>query len=200
MTLVFGLMVFIQSIGFHAQFVFLDGVWGEKRDTLLTGIPKVEGIYTNKENAELFLDLEEYARAQNFAGREVILYGEVPGLSYFLDMPTAISTAWPDLDSFRLVQFEQDMEKLEQKLSGEAAQSSGAGVERREEEALQEPPVVIVSSAIAAYWGEDAEAYQWFGVDTEALDADEKLAVLRQFLEDYGYEETFCNMRYAVYQ
>lgn len=199
MVAVFGLMVFVQSIGFHAQFVFLDGVWGEKRDTLLTGVPKVEGIYTNQENAELFLDLEEYARAKNFAGREVILYGEVPGLSYFLDMPTAISTAWPDLDSFRLVQFEQDIEKVEQKLTKGAVQNSESGA-ARQEGVLQEPPVVIVSSAIAAYWGEDAEAYKWFGVDTEALDADEKLAVLRQFLEDYGYEETFCNMRYAVYE
>lgn len=183
MLLAFGLMVFVQSVGFHAQFVFLDGVWGEKRDTLLTGIPKVEGIYTNRENAEMFTDLFEYAKRQEFAGREVILYGEVPGLSYLLDMPTAISTAWPDLDSFRLVQFTQDMEKVEQNMAGS-----------------QERPVVIVSSAIAAYRGEDAEAYKWFGVDTEKLDADEKLAVLLQFLEDHGYEETFCNMRYAVYE
>lgn len=179
MLAVLGLMVFVQSVGFHAKFVFLDGVWGEKRDTLLTGIPKVEGIYTNRENAELFMDLAEYAKQQDFAGREVILYGEVPGLSYFLDMPTAISTAWPDLDSFRLVQFTQDMEKVEQNM---------------------DRPVVIVSSAIAAYRSEDAEAYQWFGVDAEKFGADEKLAVLLQFLDDHGYEETFCNMRYAVYQ
>lgn len=192
MLAVLGLMVFVQSVGFHARFVFLDGVWGEKRDTLLTGIPKVEGIYTNKENAELFMDLVEYAKQQDFAGREVILYGEVPGLSYFLDMPTAISSAWPDLDSFRLVQFEQDMEKVEQELTKD--------VEQAGTEASQNRPVVIVSSAIAAYRGEDAEAYQWFGVDTEKLDADEKLAVLLQFLDDYGYEETFCNMRYAVYE
>ncbi|MBD5458330.1 MAG: acyltransferase [Lachnospiraceae bacterium] len=192
MLAVLGLMVFVQSVGFHTQFVFLDGVWGEKRDTLLTGIPKVEGIYTNKENAELFMDLVEYAKQQDFAGREVILYGEVPGLSYFLDMPTAISTAWPDLDSFRLVRFEQDMEKVEQKLTQDTEQAGMEGLQNR--------PVVIVSSAIAAYRGEDAEAYQWFGVDTEKLDADEKLAVLLQFLDDHGYEETFCNMRYAVYE
>jgi len=192
MLAVLGLMVFVQSIGFHVRFVFLDGVWGEERDMMLTGVPKAEGIYTNRENAEMFLDLAEYAEQQDFAGREVILYGEVPGLSYFLDMPTAISTAWPDLDSFRLVQFEQDMEKVEQKLAREPGMGKA--------EIAQEPPVVIVSSAIAAYRGEDAEAYQWFGVDPEAFDADEKLAILLQFLEDYGYEETFCNMRYAVYE
>lgn len=169
------------------QFVFLDGIWGEKRDTIVTGFPKTEGIYTNKENAETFMDLAEFAKERNFAGREVILYGEVPGLSYFLDMPTAISTSWPDLDSFRPVQFERDMEKVEQKM----AEGQGG---------KQDRPVVIVSSAIAAYRGEDAKAYEWFGVDPQKYDGDEKLAMLLRFLEDYGYEETFCNMRYAVYE
>jgi len=177
-------MVFVQSVGFHMRFSFLDGIRGEKRDTLLTGVPKVEGIYTSRENAETFLELAEYAKQQGFAGREVILYGEVPGLSYFLDMPTAISTAWPDLDSFRPVQFMQDMEKLERKMA--------AGSENR--------PVVITSSAVAAYRSEDAEAYKWFGVDPKKYDRDEKLAALSEFLDKYEYEETFCNMRYAVYE
>lgn len=181
MLSVLGLMVLLQSVGFHIQFVFLDGVWGEKRDTLLTGIPKVAGIYTNRENAELFTDLVQYAQEKQLVGREVILYGEVPGLSYFLDMPTAISTSWPDLDSYRLVQFRQDMERVEQDMTGNR-------------------PVVIVASTVAAYKGEDAEAYEWFGVDVEAYDADEKLQLLLQFLDAYGYEETFCNMRYAVYE
>lgn len=181
MIAVLGIMVFVQSIGFHAQFSFLDGIWGEKRDTLLTGIPKVEGIYTNRENAELFSDLVQYAEEQKFAGREVILYGEIPGLSYFLDMPSAISTAWPDLDSYRMERFEQDMELVEENME-------------------ESRPVVIVSSGIAAYRGEDAKAYEWFGVDTEAYDADEKLQILLSFLDTYDYEETFCNMKYAVYE
>lgn len=181
MAVMLGMAFLVQSIAFHMNFAFSDGVWGEKRDTLMTGIPKVEGIYTNRENAELFLDLVQYANEKQFAGREVILYGRVPGLSYFLDMPAAISTAWPDLDSYRLVRFEQDMEQVEQKMT-------------------KSRPVVIVASGIAAYISEDAEAYEWFGVDTEAYAADEKLNILLQFLEDYDYEETFCNMRYAVYE
>ncbi|MBO5210048.1 MAG: hypothetical protein J6B68_12035 [Lachnospiraceae bacterium] len=181
MLSVFGIMVLIQSIGFHTQFVFLDGVWGEERDTLVTDIPKAEGIYTNQENAELLTDLIEYAKEQEFAGREVILYGEVPGLSYFLDMPAAISTSWPDLDSYRMVQFEEDMAEVEQNIE-------------------ENRPVVIVSSAIAAYKSEDAEAYEWFGVEEEVYDADEKIALLLEFLEENDYEETFCNMRYAVYE
>lgn len=181
MLAVLGVMVLVQSIGFHAQFVFLDGVWGEERDTLADGIPKADGIYTNLENAQLLKDLTEYAGEQKFAGREVILYGEIPGLSYFLDMPTAISTSWPDLDSYRMVQFTEDMAEVEQNIE-------------------ENRPVVIVSSAIAAYKSEDAEAYEWFGVSEKDYDKDEKLALLLEFLDEYGYEETFCNMRYAVYE
>ena len=181
MLAVLGTMVFVQSFGFHMQFVFLDGVWGEKRDTLLTGIPKVEGIYTSRENAETFTELVNYVQDEKLSGQKVILYGEVPGLCYFLDMPGAISTAWPDLDSYRFVEFERDMEAVERAMP-------------------QERPVVITASSVAAYRSEDAEAYAWFGVDEEAYDADEKLQVLLKFLDVYGYEETFCNMRYAVYR
>ena len=174
-------MLLAQGIGFHAQFAFSDGVWGEKRDTLLSVMPKTAGIYTNRENAELFEELGAFAEERQFAGKEVILYGKIPGLSYLLDMPTAISSAWPDLDSYRLMEMKQDMEAVELKMD----------VSR---------PVVIVASGIAAYKGEDAKAYEWFGVDVEAYDADEKLGILLQFLDDYGYEEIFCNMRYAVYE
>ncbi|MDE7019244.1 MAG: hypothetical protein K2P65_17015 [Lachnospiraceae bacterium] len=174
-------MLLAQGIGFHTQFAFSDGIWGEKRDTLLSVMPKTAGIYTNRENAELFEELGAFAEERQFAGKEVILYGKIPGLSYLLDMPTAISSAWPDLDSYRLMEMKQDMEAVELKMD----------VSR---------PVVIVASGIAAYKGEDAKAYEWFGVDVEAYDADEKLGILLQFLDDYGYEETFCNMRYAVYE
>ncbi|MCH5256706.1 MAG: hypothetical protein J1D87_05405 [Lachnospiraceae bacterium] len=175
------IMLFIQSIGFHIGFIYNDGVWGEKRDTLATEIPKSEGIYTTRENAELLTDLVKYTKAHHFAGRKVILYEELPGLSYLLDMPPAISTSWPDLDSYRLERFIQDMEAVENNIDSDR-------------------PIIIVASAIAAYRTEDAKAYEWFGVDEEAYASDEKLTILLQFLEDYDYEETFCNMKYAIYE
>ena len=61
-------------------------------------------------------------------------------------------------------------------------------------------PVVIVSAGIAAYCDEDAQMYERLGVDAEKLSGDRKLEILRNFLADYGYAETFANMRYAVYE
>lgn len=174
-------MVLIQSIGFHFKFAFNDGIWGEKRDTIATEIPKCRGIYTTRDNAELLTELVKYAEENDFPGQEVILYGELPGLSYLFDMPTAISTSWPDLDSYALGQFEQDMEAVKNNIT-------------------KSRPKVIVAAAISAYKSEDAQAYKWFSVDEEAYKADEKLSVLLQFLDDYGYEETFCNMKYAIYE
>ncbi|MCH5249256.1 MAG: hypothetical protein J1E98_04970 [Lachnospiraceae bacterium] len=174
-------MLLIQSICFHMNFVFNDGVRGEKRDTLANEIPKSEGIYTTRDNAVALTDLVKHTKANDFAGRKVILYKELPGLSYLLDMPPAISTSWPDLDSYRLEQFEQDMEAVEGNMDSDR-------------------PIIIVSSAIAAYRTGDPEAYEWFGVNEEAFASDEKLEILLQFIEDYGYEETFCNMKYAIYE
>ena len=181
MLLIFGIMLCVQSTGFHWEFVFGDGVWGEVRDTFVAEPPKAEGIYTNRENAECLSDLVVYARENRLIGKQVILYGEIPGISYLLGMPGAISTTWPDLDSYRMSQFEEDIKTV---------------INRMEEER----PVVIVSSGVAAYYTEDAEAYEWFGVNPEDYGTDRKMEMLRQFLTDYDYQETFSNMRYVVYE
>lgn len=180
---VLGLMVFVQSFGFHKQFVFSDGVWGEKRDTRVTGVPKAEGIYTNAYNAANLSELAQYAKEQQLAGREVILYGEIPGLSYFLDMPSAISTCWPDLDSYRLERFEADMKLVEENME-------------------KTRPVVIVANYVAAYKGEeDALQYEDFAcMGPGVYDGDEKMQDLIRFLDAYGYKETFCNPGYSVYE
>lgn len=165
----------IQSTGFHMSYTFRDGDKGEARDTVLTMPSKAAGIYTNKDNAAWLEELTEYAQNAELPGREVILYGDLPGLSYLLDMPPALSTFWPDLPSYRMVEYERDMAQL------------------------AEPPVIIVSSPIAAYLNEDADGMNWFGTDTDALNADRKLQMLADYMNEHSYRETFANGRYVVY-
>lgn len=167
--------ILVQSVGFHLTFSFQDGRNGEARDTLLTMPDKASGIYTNQDNAAWLTELAEYAQQAQLTGREVILYGEIPGLGYLLDMPPALSTFWPDLDSYRMVEYERDMEQL------------------------ASPPAVIVSSSIAAYLNEDADGMNWFGVEKEKLDQDEKLQILGEYMKAHSYQEAFGNARYVVY-
>lgn len=180
--LVLLVFVLVQSMGFHMHFVFQDGVAGEKRDTLVKSPAKAAGMYTHQENGALLEELAVYASDAGLSGRKVILYGEIPGLGYLLDMPPALSTFWPDLDSYRMVEFDRDM--------AQAAYEAQAG---------QSGPVIILSSPTAAYLSEDAEAMNWFGVDLKKMKGDEKLQKLGTFMRAHGYVEKFSNARYVVY-
>ncbi|MDE7187736.1 MAG: hypothetical protein K2O13_09550, partial [Lachnospiraceae bacterium] len=165
----------VQSVGFHSCFSFRDGIEGEKRDTVVEAPAKAAGVYTRQDNAAWLAELAEYIEQAELTGERVLLYGDIPGLGYLLDMPSALSTFWPDLASYRMVEFERDMAQME------------------------EPPVIIVASPVAAYLNEDAEGMNWFGVEQETLDGDEKLQFLRQYLEEHSYQETFGNGQYVVY-
>ena len=143
---------------------------------------KAAGVYTNMENGALLEELALYVQEEGLSGRETIAYGELAGLHYLLDMSPALSTAWPDLDSYRMAEYWRDLSAVEDRI-----------------QAGEEPPVIILSAAVAAYLSDDGEAINWFGVDMEAMAADEKLQILSEMMWEYGYAECFGNARYVVY-
>ena len=167
--------IIVQSTGSHMKFVFQDGIYGEARDATVSVPAKAAGVYTNQDNAAWLEELAEYTDDAGLTGHDALLYGDIPGLGYLLDMPSALSTFWADLDSYRMVEFERDMEQI------------------------MTPPVIIVASPIAAYLGEDADGMNWFGVDRKVLDADEKLQIIAEYMREHSYREVFGNGRYVVY-
>ncbi len=176
------IFVLVQSIGFHANFVFQDGIWGEPRDTKVELPKKAAGIYTNQQNGALLEELALFVQEENLSGKAAITYGELPGLYYLLDMPPALSTGWPDLKSYRMEEYRRDLAALEERMA-----------------AGEEAPVIVVSTPVAAYLSDDGEAIEWFGVDVDAMAADEKLQILSAWISDYAYTEQFGNARYVVY-
>lgn len=167
--------VLVQSVGFHMRFAFQDGIYGEARHATVDVPTKAAGVYTNEDNAAWLEELARYVEDANLTGHAALLYGDIPGLGYLLDMPSALSTFWADLDSYRMVEYQRDMERL------------------------TVPPVVITSSPIAAYLAEDADGMNWFGVDVKKLDDDEKLQILADYMKEHSYKEVFGNGRYVVY-
>ena len=113
MLAMLGVMIFIQSIGFHSQFSFRDGMDGTKREYTFKSPKVLAGMQTTEKNGEAIQGLLQYIGEKEMDGREVVLYGDCPGLSYILNMPFAIGTAWPDLASYPYDTFVQDLEKLE---------------------------------------------------------------------------------------
>ena len=106
-------VIMIQSMGFHSQFVFRDGMDGTKRDYKFAEPKVLAGMQTTPENGEALQSLLAYLEEKNLENQEVILYGDCPGLSFLLEMPFAIGTSWPDLASYHYETFVQDLKDLE---------------------------------------------------------------------------------------
>ena len=113
MLTMLGIMILIQSVGFHSQFAFRDGMDGTKRDYTFESPKVLKKMRTTGKNGDSLQSLIAYIDEKEMKGREVVLYGDCPGLSYILNMPFAIGTSWPDLDSYSYETFVRDMETLE---------------------------------------------------------------------------------------
>lgn len=110
---VIAMMILIQSIGFHFNFVFRDGMDGADRDVRLENTLAVNGIYTTEENAEDFMELSDLCNAKDYVGKEAICYGNIPGLHFVLRMPFALTNAWPDLDSYGFARMQEELQRKE---------------------------------------------------------------------------------------
>ena len=168
----------IQSIGFITHFAFGDGVDGESRDSYVTGYDKTAHIKTTASNALNLQGLMDYMYVDGRNENSVILYGGIPGIGYILDMPSAITTFWPDLDSYNYYEWAKDLQRLYNSA---------------------EDPVVITSLQTAAWMGRDDAAIDYFGLDRSDYESDSKLADLMKYMDDKGYEQVYSNEGYAVY-
>lgn len=180
------LMLLVQSVCFGVCYVFRDGSAASPRDTRIMDNPTLRGMYTSRDNAETIEELTRFCEENGLIGREVILCGGsamaegIPGLSYYLKMPSAISNTWPELESYPYETMEREVEAV---LAEDARK-----------------PVVLVSVRTAAWFAEDLEAMNRFGVDTARYDSDRKLQLIRRLLDEKEYRETFVNAGYVVYQ
>lgn len=177
---------FVQAVGIGFGYVFLDGETGEKRDYKVAANPVLQGMYTSEMNAETLDEISYFMTEHKaeYEDKKLILYGNIPGLSYYLDKPPAIDTAWADLDSYSFSRFKEELAGITQALSG------GVG----------ERPLVIITPVLAAYLSGDEEAMAWWGVDQESCAGDEKLDAIRGFMEENAYQQVFANESFAVYE
>lgn len=108
------LAFFVQSIGLGCFYVFKDGETGEKRNTKVITNQVLTGMYTTPLNAETLDEISIFMTEHHaeYADKALILYGDIPGLSYYLDKPPAVFTSWPDLDTNSLEQLQTELSEL----------------------------------------------------------------------------------------
>lgn len=173
------LITYLQSALFGYRFVFRDGTMGEPLNTTITQNEVLKGMVTSKQKAEMLESVTAFAKENQLIGKQVILFGNIPAISCFLEMPAALSSSWPDLATYRVTTMEQELEEIHEN---------------------EGRPVVILSAAIGAWITEDAEEMTRKSITAEMYQEDEKVAILRGFMEENLYQETYANDEFVIYE
>lgn len=125
MLIILGAVVIIQTTLFHVNFVFRDGMDGTPRDAVIgenvandSSIKVIKGMRTGSSNAKSLTELCEYVASNSDIIKSAVYWGDCPGLSFILQIPSGISTTWTDLDSYGVDRFDLDM--IDLSLSDEA--------------------------------------------------------------------------------
>ena len=179
-------MIMVQTTLFGWIFVFQEGNGGENLHVKIEGNDVLKGIYTTSERADIIETISSYVKENGLKGKEVILYGNLPSMSYYLEMPFAI-TAWPDLDSYNYEIMVKDFAYLEKEI----------------EEGECELPVIILESNQANYLLEGKCALEKLDISKEQqdkIDEDMKLRLIQSWMQRYSYEDTFRNTKMVLFQ
>ena len=104
----------LQSLLFGWTFTFRDAGFTTGIDTTITQNRVLKGMRTTSERARQIEELSTYVYENGLCGREVLLYGEIPFAVYALEMPSALSSSWADLDTVLNCEgMQEEMEALE---------------------------------------------------------------------------------------
>lgn len=179
MLMAFLAAVTFQSLLFGMFFSFRDGMHGEKRDTEIEKNAALRGIFTNAPLAEAIEGLTEYVESEQLSDKSVILYGQIPAVSYLLDMPPAISTSWPDLASYNYAVLKEDMEKL------------------REDPPESGRPLIVLGRSGPEQWIRGEEMSE---EDRKRYMLNEKWEMIYDYMVEEGYEKGYENAVFVVYR
>lgn len=178
-------MITVQGTLFGIGYVFSESDGGENLHTPIENNMVLKGMLTSPDRAEIISTLSVYVQQEGLTGREVILYGQIPAMSYYLQMPFAI-TAWPDLPSYNYSVMEEDLRLLAEEIDGGRKQK----------------PVLLLEKRQGSYLAGGTKALEALGLSEEnvaGIVEDQKLRLLAEWAENYGYELCFENDKFLLF-
>lgn len=167
-------VLMVQSGLFSATNIFCEAYGGKNLHTKIGNNDILKGIRTSPDRAKEIEDLTAFVEEKGLRNRKLFLYGGIPSMAYYLDMPF-VFTSWPDLRSFNKEVLQQNLSELEQRIDlGE-----------------EEYPVLLLGNS----QGKDlVEAITSKATDLQ----DEKLILLVQFAEKYQYELQYESDKFVL--
>ena len=108
------LLLLVQSALFHVNFAFKDGTDGTWREYRIgkEGPVMLQGMCTSYERFDSIKNVCDMIAATYPEGEPMLTYGDIPGLNYIMGMPPAVSTAWPDLESYPAEQYKEELAQI----------------------------------------------------------------------------------------
>lgn len=118
MLLLLGVCITTQSVLFGWHFVFHDTTKEhEKRvEAQIPGAESTKGLMVSVDKHEKLAELGGYLEESALLDKQVILYGDIPAISYIFGMEPAIYTTWSDLASNPYERLVKDLEQEWQEL------------------------------------------------------------------------------------
>jgi hypothetical protein len=176
-------MIFFQSGLFGWFYVFQEANGGENLHTAVEKNDILRGMLTSSDRAEVIGSVSEYVTQANLHGKSIILYGMIPAMSYYLEMPFALSP-WPDLASYGYEVMAKDLAALEE------THRSGEGGDY---------PLILLEASYGAFEGGGESALALRGIDAAKYTNDRKFALLQMWMDTHSYEIWFENEKFVLY-
>ena len=179
-------MLMIQGTLFGWGYVFSETDGGENLHTPIENNAVLAGMKTDPERAKLISEISSYVSEKDLKGREVILYGNIPAMSFYLEMPFAIS-AWPDLASYNYSIMQEDLQV----------------VERNAEIGVKELPVILMNKDQGTFVTKGPEGLEALEDVSETviekMEADQKLLLLKNMIQRNDYQVAFENDKFVMF-
>lgn len=153
----------IQTTMFGYKFFFTEASGARDVVVSVDNNEVLKGIKMSPEKADWISTITAYAKEKDFIGRESLMYGHIPSLSYYLQMPAAFNP-WFCLGSFSYGEFEKQMQIVQDEI-----------------DAGEEAPIIIIDTVYSN-------------------DGSDKWLLFTQFMETNGYQITFANSRFLLYE
>ena len=170
------LLLAVQALPFGVKFVYEEASGARDMSARITEIPVLSGMHTGKQRAGQLQGLYDYLREAGLADRECVLYGNIPGIAYYMELEPAVNV-WGDLRSYSYDTMREDLDRL----AGRC-------------ESGEELPLVILSHTWALYLERPEDAADYW--DQTAVG---KLELVRVFMESFPYKRVFDNDAFTVY-
>lgn len=176
----FLLLCTVQFAGFGWKFVFAEATGVQEAETKVQNNAVLTGVKMSEEKAEWMTQISDFVSENDLDGKEVILYGNLPALSFYLQMPSAFNP-WSVLDSYSVSSMEKAMAALAD---------------------AKETPVIMLENTYACVYEEGESglaALDLVPAKKEKIVSDLKFKCLAEFMKEYGYALEFENEKVSIY-